>query len=108
MNMKMTKKDYQVLWVFAALERLQGLGIIHGADYNLSPSGIDAFLEVDEHRHVLFDNEEVFEKVVTLVCRDKEVVQSEQEINDMIQIVRSFRDDRESLVRFALTHIVKK
>lgn len=108
MNHKLTKKDYQVLWVFAALERLQNLGMISGADYNLTPDGIDRFLEVDDHRHVLFDDEKDFEKLVSIVCKDRDVSFSEKEINEIIQIVRAFRDDRENLVKFALTSVINK
>lgn len=108
MNHKLTKKDYQVLWVFAALERLQNLGMISGADYNLTPDGIDRFLEVDDHRHVLFDNEKDFETLVTLICNDKDVAHTKEEIDDVIQIVRSFRDEREDLVKFALSNLVNK
>jgi hypothetical protein len=108
MTIKLKKKDFQVLWVFAALERLQHLGMIKGAEYTLSPEGIDLFLEVDEHRHVLFDDEEVFERVVHLVCTDKEMIHTEDEFAQIIQLVRSFRDNREDLVKFALSDIIKK
>ena len=103
-----SKRDCQVLWVFAALERLQNLGMIGGANYSLTPDGIDLFIEIDEHRDVLFDSERDFDLAVTVVCRDKNPDHSEEDIAQIIQVVRDFRDRREDLVKFALNEIVNK
>lgn len=105
---KLNKKEYQALWVYAALERLQNLGFIQGADYNLTPDGIDQFLVIDDHRHVLFDDEKDFEILISLICRDKNVAQKQEDVDGIIQIVRDFRDRREDLVKFALTSIITK
>ena len=105
---KLNKKECQALWVYAALERLQSLKFIDGASYGLSPDGIDQFLLIDDHRHVLFDDEKDFETLISFICRDKNVAQKQEDIDGVIDIVRDFRDRREDLVKFAFTHLINK
>ncbi len=101
------RKNQQALWVFGALERLQSLRILHGASYGLSPEGIDLFLEIDEHRDALFDNENNFDDLVCYICRERNPDQTKDDLAEVIQVVRDYRDRREDLVRFALTHLAK-
>lgn len=99
--MILDREQTQALWVFGAMERLQALGIIEGVDFGLHPRAVELFVQIDESRKQVFDNEEDFETLIRVICNRK-ALHSEKEIKEIIEITREYRDDRDALVRFAL------
>lgn len=98
-----TKHDKQLLWVFGVFERLAHLGYLQDPPYHITENHIDFFLEVDSYCQILFDNDKQFTTLVQLVCKDVGVVDPEQ-VASITQLARDYKDNRDALVKFALSH----
>ena len=94
------KKTCQVLWVFGALERLSTLGFIENPQMQITQKAIDLFVQIDENRQILFDKDEHFVSLVKLVCKDFNVI--EDQVDELLDLVRAYKDDRTKLVQFSL------
>lgn len=102
-----TKHDKQLLWVFGTLERLAHLGYLQDPPYHITEDNIDFFLETDSYCQILFDNDEQFNCLVQLVCKDVGVFDPEQ-VASITQLARDYKDNRDALVKFALAHSLGK
>lgn len=98
-----TKHDKQLLWVFGVFERLAHLGYLQDPPYHVTEDSIDFFLEIDSYCQILFDNDEQFNCLVRLVCMDSGITDPEQ-VASITQLARDYKDNRDALVKFALTH----
>ena len=96
------KKTCQVLWVFGAMERLATLGFLQDAQMQITQKAIDLFLQIDENREILFDKDEHFVSLVKLVCIDFNA--QEEQVDDIIEMVREYKDNRTKLVQFSLAN----
>lgn len=96
------KKTCQVLWVYGAMERLSTLGLLQDPGVQITQKAIDLFLQIDENRDILFDKDEHFVSLVKLVCIDFNA--QEEQIDDIIQMVREYKDNRTKLVQFSLAN----
>jgi len=94
------KKTCQVLWVFGAMERLTTLGFLQDAQMQITQKAIDLFVQIDENREILFDKDEHFVSLVKLVCKDFNV--PSDQVDDVLGLVRAYKDDRTRLVQFSL------
>jgi hypothetical protein len=103
-----SKKQCQVLWVFGALEKLQNLGFIEQFGYNFKDSGLEMYSLIDEHRGILFDDDEQFNTVVRLICANSDDPPGDTEICEITEMLRQFKDDRDPLVKFALSELIKQ
>jgi len=94
------KKTCQLLWVYGALERLSTLGFIENPQMQIAQKAIDLFVQIDENREILFDKDEHFISLVKLVCKDFNT--QEDQVDDILDLVRAYKDDRTQLVQFSL------
>jgi hypothetical protein len=100
---EVTKRDKQVFWMFGVFERLAHLGYLQDPPFHITEDYIDFFLEIDSYCQILFDSDEEFCKLVGLVCKDAGVVDPEQ-VTTITHLARDYKDNREQLVKFALSH----
>ena len=96
------KQTCQVLWVFGAMERLCTLGLLQDTRVQITQKAIDLFLLIDENREILFDKDEHFVSLVKLVCKDFNV--QDDQVDDIIEMVREYKDNRTKLVQFSLAN----
>lgn len=101
-----TQRDKQILWAFGVLERLAHLGYLQDPPYHITEDHIDFFLEIDSYRELLFDSDTEFDSLIRLVCKDSGVIEPEQ-IASITQLARDYKDNRDALVKFALTQSLK-
>ena len=94
------KKTCQLLWVYGALERLSTLGFIENPQMQIAQKAIDLFVQIDENREILFDKDEHFISLVKLVCKDFNT--QEDQVDDILDLVRAYKDNRTQLVQFSL------
>jgi hypothetical protein len=94
------KKTCQLLWVYGAMERLCTLGFIENPQMQIAQKAIDLFVEIDENREILFDKDEHFVSLVKLVCKDFNT--QEDQVDDILDLVRAYKDERTMLVQFSL------
>jgi hypothetical protein len=94
------KKTCQVLWVYGALERLCTLGFIENPQMQITQKAIDLFVRIDENREILFDRDEHFVSLVKLVCKDFNT--QEDQVDQILDLVRAYKDERTMLVQFSL------
>jgi hypothetical protein len=100
---EVTKRDKQVFWMFGVFERLAHLGYLQDPPFHITEDYIDFFLEIDSYCQILFDSDEEFCKLVGLVCKDAGVEDLEQ-VTTITHLARDYKDNREELVKFALSH----
>lgn len=103
---KLSRDLCQFLWVHAALERLQTLGFIGGVELFLTEEGIDTFLAIDEHRHVLFDRDEELDNLVRIAVKSNCSDCDELTVNTFIYLVREYKDNRTEMMQVALNEII--
>jgi len=94
------KKTCQLLWVYGALERLSTLGFFENPQIQITQKAIDLFVQIDENREILFDKDDHFVSLVKLVCKDFNT--QEDQVDDILDLVRAYKDDRTRLVQFSL------
>lgn len=95
------KKHKQIFWAFGVFERLANLGYIENPPFHIAEDKIDFFLEIDDYCKILFDNDEEFNSLIRLVCKDAGVTDDE-EVDTVTQLARDYKDNRSRLVKFAL------
>lgn len=100
---EVTKRDKQVFWMFGVFERLAHLGYLQDPPYHILEDKIDFFLEIDSYCQILFDSDAEFDSLVKLVCKDAGVVDPEQ-VATITHLARDYKDHRDALVKFALSH----
>ena len=96
------KQTCQVLWVYGAMERLCTLGLLQDTGMQITQQAIDLFLLIDENREILFDKDEHFVSLVNLVCKDFNA--QDDQVDDIIEMVREYKNNRTKLVQFSLTN----
>ena len=96
------KKTCQLLWVYGAMERLTTLGFLQNAQMQITQKAIDLFLLIDENRDILFDKDEHFVSLVKLVCKDFDA--QDDQVDDIVEMVRQYKDNRTTLVQFSLAN----
>lgn len=101
------QKHKQIFWAFGVLERLANLGYIADPPFHIAPDKIDFFLEIDSYCKILFDDDEQFNSLMRLVCKDAGV-EEEEEVKQVTDLARDYRDNRDRLVKFALMHNLNK
>lgn len=103
MNTQLTVQDYKILWIFGVAERLQSLGFLDGTSHQISQKAIDLFIEIDDHRHDLFPNDdEVVELFKMMIVNESRVQPDKHELNTMCELVLEYKNHRERMVKFAL------
>lgn len=108
MTDKLSLGESQVLWITGACERLVGLGLLCDVPIAINIDSIDEYLLIDDYRHLLFDSDfemvSIFKSMYEIFnegCFDQE------EFNMIVNMLLEFKNDRESLVAFALEDCIR-
>ena len=106
MNAQMSIGECKVLWVVGALERLATLGMI-GPDIplKLSSSAVEDYLEIDEHRELLFESDFEIATIFTALANDQcdPEVQDQEDYKPIIDLLLEYKDNRTEIVKYALS-----
>jgi len=105
MNAQLTVDECKVMWVVGALERLATLGMI-GPDIplKLSSNAVEDYLEIDEHRQLLFDSDFEIATIFTALANDEcdPEIQDPDDLKPIIDMLIEYKDNRTEIVRYAL------
>lgn len=97
--------DCKILWIVGATERLATLGFFEEIPLSLTKESIDYYLEIDEKRDELFENDlEMVEILnVMLKCGSKyDVLDDDVEI--ITKLLLEYKNNRINLVKKALDY----
>ena len=107
MNTKMSIGECKVLWVVGSLERLATLGLI-GPDVplKLTSDAIDNYIQIDEHRELLFDSDFEIASIMTALINDEcdPDIQNPEDTKPLINLLLEYKNNRTEIVRYALSH----
>lgn len=92
------------MWVVGALERLATLGLI-GADVplKLSADAVEDYLEIDEHRELLFESDFEIASIFTALANDEAENTNPDDIKPIIELLLEYKDNRTEIVKYALS-----
>lgn len=104
--MNLTIDECKVMWVVGAAERLATLGMLSpDIPVKLSADAVDNFIEIDEHRNLLFPNDFEIAQIFKAIARsENEVEVEEEEINQIIDLILEYKNNRTEIVKYALSH----
>lgn len=95
----------RVLWVVGAAERLATLGLFGGdIPLRLSPDAVDIFMQIDEKRHFLFEDDSQVTDCFSNIANSFSTENiSAEEMNCLTDLMVEFKNNRTELVRYALS-----
>jgi len=106
MNAQLTVDECKIMWVVGALERLATLGMI-GPDIplKLSSNAVEDYLEIDEHRELLFESDFEIATIFTALANDQcdPEVQDQEDYKPIIDLLLEYKDNRTEIVKYALS-----
>lgn len=98
--------ECKIMWIVGALERLATLGLI-GPDIplRLTSSAVEDYIQIDEHRELLFESDfeiaSIFTEIATDEC-DPEL-QDPDDLKPVINLLLEYKNNRSEIVRYALS-----
>ena len=104
--MNLTIPEMKLLWVIGAAERLATLGMLSpDIPVKLSADAVDNFIEIDEYRNLLFPNDFEIAQIFKAIARsENEFEVEEKEINQIIDLILEYKNNRTEIVKYALSH----
>lgn len=107
MNKELSIDECKVMWVVGALERLATLGLI-GPDIplKLTSDALENYLEIDEHRELLFESDFEIASIFNALANDEcdPELQNPEDSKPIINLLIDYRDNRTEIVKYALEH----
>ena len=97
-------RESQVLWIFGAMERLATLGLLQPTPYQVSQKAIDIFLVLDESRDSLFSSDNEMKELLSVLLKAENGLEDKELLENMFVLVKDYKNDREKIVKFALSH----
>lgn len=106
MQTQLSINEMKVLWVVGAAERLATLGLLSpDVPLKLSSDAVDTYMEIDEYRNVLFQNDieivQIFKALAESECKVEGIL---EDLNSIIELILRYKNDRTEIVKFALSH----
>jgi hypothetical protein len=102
--MNYSLEQNRIIWVVGALERLGGLGYLSEIGYKVEEETIDHYLELDEIRDYLFENnKEIFIIMMTLM---EESNMSMEELQEIYDLIIDYKENRKKVVVYAMENLV--
>ena len=100
----LTTDHYKLIWLVGAAERLATLGLFDSnIPLRLGEEALDTYLEIDEYRNILFENDfEVAQLFKIMAQSESEVEISSSDMSSLVNIILAFKNDRVNLVKYAL------
>ncbi len=108
MNAQLSIGECKVMWVVGALQRLATLGMI-GPDIplKLTPEAVDDYLEIDNHRNILFESDFEIASIFTALAKDECDEEPEpDDVEAIIDLILEYKNNRTEIVKFALSNQV--
>ena len=95
-----------MIWVIGVAERLATLGMLSpDIPLKLSADAVDYFVEIDNHRNLLFPNDFEIAQIFKAIARsENEFEVEEKEINQIIDLILEYKNNRTEIVKYALSH----
>jgi len=105
MNTNFSVNECKVLWVVGALERLATLGMLNSdIPLALSQDAIDDYICIDNDRQYLFESDFEIAQIFRCIANENnEHEVDEDDICSVIELLLNYKNDREELVRYALS-----
>ena len=105
MNAQFSIDECKVMWVVGALERLATLGLIgDNIPLQLSSNAVEDYLEIDEHRELLFESDFEIASIFTALAKDESEDTDPDDIKPIIELLLEYKDNRTEIVKYALSH----
>lgn len=105
MKTQLTIDECKVMWVVGALERLATLGLIgNNIPLQVNVNILDDYLEIDEHRELLFDSDFEVATIFNALANDEcdPELQNPEDSKPLIDLLLEYRDNRTEIVKYAL------
>lgn len=104
--MNLTIPEMKLLWIVGAAERLATLGMLSpDIPLKLSADAVDNFIEIDEHRNLLFPNDFEIAQIFKAIARsENEFEVEEEDTNQIIDLILEYKNNRTEIVKYALSH----
>jgi hypothetical protein len=106
MNAQLSIDECKVMWVVGALERLATLGVI-GPDIplQLSADAVEDYIEIDNHRNLLFESDFEIASIFTQIAKDEcDEEPNPDDVDAIIDLILQYKNNRTEIVKFALSH----
>jgi hypothetical protein len=107
MNAQLSIDECKVMWVVGALERLATLGLI-GPDVplQLSSNAVEDYIQIDEHRELLFESDFEIASIMTALINDQcdSDIQNPEDTKPLIELLLKYKNNRTEIVKYALSH----
>lgn len=105
MNAQLSIDECKVMWVVGALERLATLGLI-GPDVplKLSADAVEDYIQIDEHRELLFESDFEIASIFTELANDEAENTNPDDIKPIIELLLEYKNNRTEIVKYALSH----
>ena len=106
MMTELTIDECKVMWVVGALQRLATLGMI-GPDIplKLTPEAVDDYLEIDNHRNLLFESDFEIASIFTALAKDEcDEEPNPDDVEAIVDLILEYKNNRTEIVKFALSH----
>lgn len=106
MTTNLSVNECKVIWVVGALERLATLGMLNSdVPLTLTQDAIDDYIAIDNDRQYLFESDFEIAQIFRAIANES----NEREVDEdgmcsVIQLLLNYKNDREELVREALSH----
>jgi len=94
------------MWVVGAAERLATLGLLSpDVPLKLSAESIDYFIEIDEHRDILFSSDfEIAQIFKAIANSENDYEVSDEDTKNVIDLILEYKNNRTEIVKYALSH----
>ena len=106
MMTELTIDECKVMWVVGALQRLATLGMI-GPDIplKLTPEAVDDYLEIDNHRDLLFESDFEIATIFNALAKDECDPEPEpDDVDAIVDLILEYKNNRTEIVKFALSN----
>ena len=106
MNRNFSVDECKVMWVVGAAERLATLGMLSpDIPLHLTADAVDDYLEIDNHRDILFDNDFEIASIFNALAQ----IGNEEEVNpddlrSVVDLILEYKNNRTEIVKYALSH----
>lgn len=106
MNAQLSAGECKVMWVVGAAERLATLGMLNpDIPFHLSADAVDDFIEIDNHRDILFESDFEVACIFNAIARDgNEDDVDPDDLRDVVDLILEYKNNRTEIVKYALSH----
>ena len=106
MKMQLTIPEMKVMWIVGAAERLATLGLLSSdIPVKLTADAVDYFIEIDNHRNLLFSNDFEIEQIFKVIAKAESYEEVPDNVmNQIVKLILEYKNNRTELVKSALSY----